>query len=409
MREAWRDIRLVASRDFTQRARSKGFVISTLIVMLFIGAIVAVPAIANRDPQLRYDLGLVGRVEPRLDEVLRLALEQSEGQIDITTLAFATRADGDRALERGEIDALLVDSERLVFEDSEIEQLSAVINRAVYSSRLPDELAALGITLEQARGLLTEQVLTFESLSAGAIGEDGDPAEASARDGRRWMAFAGGWLLMISITTYGQWVLLGVIEEKTSKVGEVLLATLPAHHLIAGKVLGIGMVGLLQLSLVGLVVAAALPLGNGFEVPAGAFAIAGSVALWFILGFAFYAVGFAVAGATVGRPEDAQYGSLPVILVLLSAYALATAVSVVGLGDQRWVQIASYLPPLAPMLMPTRAALGHVAVWEFIPSIALMLLAIYSLLRIGGRIYAGGQIQSGPRMGLRELWRIVRG
>ena len=61
------------------------------------------------------------------------------------------------------------------------------------------------------------------------------------------------------------------------------------------------------------------------------------------------------------------------------------------------------------MLMPTRAALGHVAVWEFIPSIALMLLAFYSLLRIGGRIYAGGQIQSGPRMGLRELWRIVRG
>jgi ABC-2 type transport system permease protein len=408
MREALRDVWLVASRDFTQRAKSKGFVISTLIVMLFVGAIVAVPALANREPELRYDLGLVGRVEPRLNEVLRLARQQSEGQLDITTLPFETRADGDRALQRGEIDALLVDSERLVFEGGEVEELSLAINRAVYSSRLPDELAALGITLEQARGLLTEQVLTFESLTDDAVGEDADPAEDTAEDGRRWMAFAGGWLLMISITTYGQWVLLGVIEEKTSKVGEVLLATLPAHHLIAGKVLGVGMVGLLQLSLVGLLVAIELPFGQGFEVPEGAFAIAGSVALWFVLGFALYAVGFAVAGATVGRQEDAQYGSLPVILVLLSAYALATAVSVVGLGDQRWVQIASYLPPLAPMLMPTRAALGHVALWEFVPAIALMLLAIYSLLRLGGRIYAGGQIQSGPRMGLRELWRMVR-
>ncbi|MEE8337780.1 MAG: ABC transporter permease [Dehalococcoidia bacterium] len=409
MREALRDIWLVASRDFTQRARSKGFVVSTLIVMLFVGAIVAVPGLANRDPQLRYELGLVGRVESRLGEVLRLALQESEGRIDITTTLFETRAAADRALRRGAVDALLVDSERLVFEDGEVEDLSLVVNRAVYSSRLPDELAALGITVEQAHGLLNQQVLTVESLAGGPLGEDEDAAARSAREGRRWMAFAGGWLLMISITTYGQWVLLGVIEEKTSKVGEVLLATLPAHHLIAGKVLGVGLVGLLQLSLIVMVVAAEMPLTEGFEVPDGAFAIAGSVALWFVLGFALYAVGFAVAGATVGRQEDAQYGSLPVILVLLVSYALATAVSVAGLGGERWVQIASYLPPLAPMLMPTRAALGHVQAWEFVPAVLLMLLAIYSLLRLGGRIYAGGQLQSGPRLRLREAWRMLRG
>ena len=409
MKEALRDIWLVASRDFTQRARSKGFVVSTLIVMLFVGAIVAVPGLANRDPQLRYELGLVGRVEPRLGEVLRLALQESEGQIDITTTRFETRPAADRALRRGAVDALLVDSARLIFDDGEVEELSLVVNRAVYSSRLPDELAALGITVEQAHGLLNQQVLTVESLAGGPIGEGEDAAERSAQEGRRWMAFAGGWLLMISITTYGQWVLLGVIEEKTSKVGEVLLATLPAHHLIAGKVLGVGMVGLLQLSLIITVVAAGMPLTEGFEVPDGAFAIAGSVALWFVLGFALYAVGFAVAGATVGRQEDAQYGSLPVILVLLVSYALATAVSVAGLGGERWVQVASYLPPLAPMLMPTRAALGHVQAWEFVPATALMLLAIYSLLRLGGRIYAGGQLQSGPRLRLREAWRMLRG
>jgi ABC-2 type transport system permease protein len=168
------------------------------------------------------------------------------------------------------------------------------------------------------------------------------------------------------------------------------------------------MVGLLQLSLVGLLVALEMPFTSGFDVPEGAFAIAGSVALWFVLGFALYATGFAVAGATVGRQEDAQYGSLPVILVLLVAYALATAISVVGLGDRAWVQAASYLPPLAPMLMPTRAALGHVEAWEVVPAAALMLLAIYSLLRLGGRIYAGGQLQNGPRMRLREAWRMAR-
>jgi ABC-2 type transport system permease protein len=402
---------MIARRDFVQRARSKGFVVSMVIVMLFVGTIVAVPALAPTAGVLDYDLGVVGVTERRLEQVLSLAARESEGQIDVRPHLFEDRAAADRALRDGEVDALLVDSRELVFEDDVFEQLSLVVNRAVYSSRLPDELNALGITLEQARGLLDEQVLTLSTREGCPIVEldEGEDDESTREDGRRWMAFAGGWLLMISITTHGQWVLLGVIEEKTSRVVEVLLATVPASSLIAGKVLGVGMVGLLQLSLVGLLVALEMPFTSGFEVPDSAFAIAGSVVLWFVLGFALYATGFAVTGATVGRQEDAQYGSLPVILVLMVAYAMATAISVVGLGDRAWVQAALYLPPLAPMLMPTRAALGHLAAWEVVPAAALMLLAIYSLLRLGGRIYAGGQLQNGPRMRLREAWRMARG
>ncbi|HJM89746.1 MAG TPA: ABC transporter permease [Dehalococcoidia bacterium] len=408
MKRSLQAIWMVAMRDFTQRALSKGFVISSLIVLLFIGGIVAVPRLADREVELHFDLGVLGFTEPRLDQVLRLAAEESEGQIDIATHAFANRPAADRALREDRIDALLIDSTVLVFHEDEDEQLLVVTNRAIYSSRLNDELARLGITLEQARGLLNEDVLSVESLtqpSGVAITASG----VSTQDGRKWMAFAGGWLLMISITTYGQWVLLGVIEEKTSRVVEVLLATVPAHQLIAGKVLGVDLVGLAQLAMVGVLLAVEIPLTGAFEPPDGALAMAGSTVLWFLLGFALYATAFAVAGATVGRQEDAQYGSLPVILILLVAYAIATAVSVVGLADATWVRVASYAPPLAPMLIPTRAAIGNLAAWEVVPAAALMLFTIYGLLRLGGRIYAGGQLQTGARLGLRDTWRMARG
>ena len=200
-----------------------------------------------------------------------------------------------------------------------------------------------------------------------------------------------------------------MIEEKATRVVEVLLATLPPYQLIAGKVVGIGLLGLLQLSLVILLAWPEIALTGSFDIPEGAFAGMGAVVLWFALGFAFYAVAFALAGALVGRQEDAQYGSLPVVMVLLVSYAVATAVSANDLGGLAVVRVASYVPPLTPMLMPVRAALGELAWWEVPTAAAVMVLATYGLLRLGGRIYLGGLLQSGQSIRLRDAWKLARG
>ena len=389
---------LVAAREFWQRTRSKGFLISTFIIMVFVGVVIALPGIA-RETTRHYRLGLVGAQDEALAEMFGQVDAETGGRVTVDTRWFEDRGAAERALRGGGVHALLLDGRELLFYRNEDPDLRLLANLTVFALRLPGELETLGLTAEQAAPLLDEQVLTVSTLERPGGGDDG----------RRWMALAGGWLLLMAIATYGQWVLLGVIEEKTNRVVELLLATLPPHHLIAGKVLGIGLVGLLQLSLVLALVAVELPLSGSYQIPEGAFAIVGSVVLWFVLGFAFYAVAFAVAGALVGRQEDAQYGSLPVIMVLVAAYSIAAAVSVTGQGDMQSVRIASFFPPLAPMLMPTRAALGDLALWEVLPAVALMLLATYGLLRLGGRIYGGGQLQSGPRMRLREAWRLARG
>ena len=399
---ALRSIRLVAARELRQRLRSRGFFFSTAIILLFVGAVLTLPGLARGEDRF-FRVGLQGEERDGLAEYFETFTEVARGEVGVAVRLFDDRESAERALRGGGVDALIVDGSELIFFRRVHSNLRQIANEAAFTLRLPAELRALGITSDQAPPLLEGDVLAVRTLETAVAGGDGGAS------GRRWMALAGSWLLFVSITTYGQWVLLGVIEEKASRVVEVLLATLPPYQLIAGKVVGIGLLGLLQLSLVILLAWPEIALTDSFDIPEGAFADVGAVVLWFALGFAFYAVAFALGGALVGRQEDAQYGSLPIVMVLLVSYAVATAVSANDLGGLAVVRVASYVPPLTPMLMPVRAALGELAWWEVPTAAAVMVLATYGLLRLGGRIYLGGLLQSGQSIRLRDAWKLARG
>ena len=386
---ALRSIRLVAARELRQRLRSKGFFFSTAIILLFVGAVLTLPGLARSEDRF-FRVGLQGEERDGLAEYFETFTEVARGEVGVAVRLFDDRESAEQALRRGGVDALIVDGSELIFFRRVHSNLRQIANEAVFTLRLPAELRALGITSDQAAPLLEGDVLAVRTLETVVAGGDGDDGGAS---GRRWMALAGSWLLFVSITTYGQWVLLGVIEEKATRVVEVLLATLPPYQLIAGKVVGIGLLGLLQLSLVILLAWPEIALTGSFDIPEGAFADVGAVVLWFALGFAFYAVAFALGGALVGRQEDAQYGSLPIVMVLL----------------------VSYVPPLTPMLMPVRAALGELAWWEVPTAAAVVVLATYGLLRLGGlyRSRILGHLVSGnhaaaPVLG-ESAWRTAAG
>ena len=402
---ALRSIQLVAARELRQRLRSKGFFFSTAIILLFVGAVLTLPGLARGEDRF-FRVGLQGEERDGLAEYFETFTEIARGEVGVAVRLFDDRESAERALRGGGVDALIVDGSELIFFRRVHSNLRQIANEAVFTLRLPAELRALGITSDQAAPLLEGDVLAVRTLESVVAGDDGDDGGAS---GRRWMALAGSWLLFVSITTYGQWVLLGVIEEKVTRVVEVLLATLPLYQLIAGKVVGIDLLGLLQLSLVILLAWPEIALTGSFDIPEGAFADVGAVVLWFALGFAFYAVAFALGGALVGRQEDAQYGSLPIVMVLLVSYAVATAVSANDLGGLAVVRVTSYIPPLTPMLMPVRAALGELAWWEVPTAAAVMVLATYGLLLLGGRIYLGGLLQSGQSIRLRDAWKLARG
>jgi ABC-2 type transport system permease protein len=232
--------------------------------------------------------------------------------------------------------------------------------------------------------------------------------ELEPADPNRDISFAfanvGVILLFISIFTFGSWVLTGVVEEKQSRVVEVVLSTIEPRDLLIGKVLGIGVLGLVQL-----LVMVAVGLGTGvatnrFSLPPTTGSAVAMLFLWFILGYAFYSTALGVLGALASRMEEASNASSPVSFIAMGGYFFSL---LVALNDPAGTaaRIATFIPPVSPMVVPLRAALGAIEPWEIVASAALMAAAIWALFVIGGRVYTGAVLQTGARVKLRDAWR----
>jgi ABC-2 type transport system permease protein len=273
------------------------------------------------------------------------------------------------------------------------DELLALLIAVGGTLELADRATELGLSQADVRDLLQQNLRVIEL-------EDESTGEGNA--GARTFAFFGVIFLFISIVTYGQWILIGVIEEKSSRVVEVVLGAVRSHHLLAGKVLGIGVLGLGQLIVVGAVALVLIQQSSTFELPSAAGTAAIAVVIWFLLGFAFYATAYAATGSLVSRQEEAQNAAFPLTMLLMAGYFIA---SFSFTGDNPVLRIASLLPPTAPMTMPLRMAAGDAQVWEVTLSLTLMVVVTWLLIRLAGRIYAGGLLRAGGRIKIKDAWR----
>jgi ABC-2 type transport system permease protein len=212
-------------------------------------------------------------------------------------------------------------------------------------------------------------------------------------------------LLFISIQTFGTYVLTGVVEEKASAVVEVLLVRARPDQLLAGKIIGIGSVALLQFTLA--VVAGVVALAfSGVEVPAEVWAALPLTMLWFLGGFALYSTLFALAGSLVSRQEDAQSAAAPINYGMVAAYLL---VFVVGYVPESTVStVLSLVPPIAPLLMPMRMAAGAASAVEVVVSLVLLVATTWWAWKLASRIYEQVLLRRGSRISWREAVGLLR-
>jgi ABC-2 type transport system permease protein len=196
---------------------------------------------------------------------------------------------------------------------------------------------------------------------------------------------------------------MGVVEEKSSRVIEVLLSTLRAGQLLAGKVIGIGTVAMLQATLI---VAVALGLGAavGSDLLHGTAALGVvSSLLWVVLGYAFYCWVYAAGGSLADRQEQVQSLAFPLQLPILFGYIVSF--TALGSGEpSTLVKVLAYLPPTAPFAMPVLVGLGSATWWEFTISVVLMLVAIAAVARLASAIYRRAILRTGGRVHLRQLF-----
>jgi ABC-2 type transport system permease protein len=389
----FRTVGLIARRELNAKLRTRSFVIGTAVSLVVLVAFVLMQGSLGGPGSLT--VGLNGQAIGVADQ-----LGQAGRQLgrEIDTREVTDLPAGERMVAGGELDALVSGppAQLSVLVRDELNQdLRVALDAIVQQEVLRAQLAAI-------EDLDANQVL--ENVAAAQVGVKFLQGPDSQRGERLAVALLIIALLYVSLVFYGNLLAQGVIEEKSSRVVELLLATVRPWQLLAGKVLGLGLVGLIQLAVLGVAGLTLAAVTGVLTIPGAA---AGSVLwglLWYLLGFALYATVFAAVGSLVSRQEDAQPVLMPVTFVLVVAFVIGFSVLARNAAGTA-ATVLSLVPLLSPVLMPGKIALGAAPGWQIGAALVLTLAAIVLLTALGGRIYRNAVLHMGSRVRLRDALR----
>ncbi len=389
VREGWRRIWVVALREIRERGGSRGYRISTVLGVILVVAIILVPSLLEKSTT--YHVGMSGAVPG--GTVTALAEQARAVNHDLEVTRYTSVTDGERAVRDKKVDVLLVDGTRLEWRTKSDSTLTAAIANAVQAVHIRDQADRLGISSDKLAQLLVPVSLTSRTLGA---------AHTADKDANT-IGFIAVGVMYLAISFYAGFVLTGVVQEKANRVSEVLLARMPAREILAGKVVGIGVVGLAQLAVIGGAAVTTAAFRGGADAPSIPGGVLAWTCMWFVLGYLFYSVLYAAIGATTSRIEDAQAAIAPITgLMLLSYFGVIYAEEN---PDAVVTILLSYFPPTAPVVMTYRVAVHAVPGWQMMTAATCMVIAMWGLIRLAGRIYSGALLRFGGRVPLRDLVR----
>jgi len=388
-------VRLVAGRELTTRLRSKAYrVITLVLVVLVVGFALVMQAVTGSKAPDR--IGFLPSAGG-LSTVVQAAAGRS-GQ-DVQRVRVQDAAAGRRQVADGRLEALVtgVHGQRVqvVVEKNLDDTLKGALQAAAAQSaldaqitRLGGDPAQVGIAVAKARvhvdALQPPQRFDPQRLAVGSI---------------------AGILIYLALIATGQGVAQGVVEEKSSRVVELLLATIRPWQLMAGKVIGIGLVGLLQVVVVGVAGALAGQLSGALDLSfSTTFGAVAWLVVWFVLGFTLYSLVFAGLGALVSRQEDLGGATAPAMMFLIIGYVVGISV-LPAAPDNTAVAAMSLVPVFSPTLMPMRLAMGAVPLWQTLLSLALAVAFVPLLVGLAGRLYRNGVVRTGAKVSLRAALR----
>ncbi|GAA3519642.1 ABC transporter permease [Actinocatenispora rupis] len=390
---ATRAVRLVARRELATRLRSKAFVISTLIMLVFIGGYIVLMNVIGSSSN-HSTVGFTPATGSLAVSVKSTGKAVGE---DITTRTVSEAA-GRKQVSDGKLDALVVGGPgdfTVVVKKSLKSGLANTFNVLARQEALNTQIRSLGKDPADVNRAVASASVHVQPLQ---------PA-GEYQTQRLVLGIVAVVLLYMSLMINGQAVAQGVVEEKSSRVVELLLATVRPWQLMAGKVLGIAVVGLVQM-----IVFAAVGLGLGLatgvlSIPAAL--LTGTAVwtiVWYLIGFFMYAVMLAAAGALVSRQEDANSVVTPVLMLIIVPAVIGWSV-IPANPDSQLGHVLSMIPLFSPMLMPMRIALGVAPAWEIALSVVLSVALVVGLVALAGRVYRNAVLRTGARVKLSDALR----
>jgi ABC-2 type transport system permease protein len=422
----------VIKREYLERVRSKWYLFSTALGPIFFGIIVIVPMVISSRTKPSPDLSHVVILDATGTQLgIRVAGELAGGISAAEPSRAVVRAVTPSALAEAEstathevmraknpmmgylvLDSATLDgkSERYAGRNAsalvDVKEIEDAVRRSLLAQRLENE----GLQASRIKALTDVNL----SMKSERLSERGREAGGLAS---ALFSYLLAFVLYMMLVIYGQQILRGVMEEKTSRVAEVVISSVSTDALLAGKVIGVGAASLTQmvawaLSSV-LVYKGRGAILAGFHVanvqiplPHIDFAIAVLLLLFFLLGFIFYAALFAAMGSTVSNEQDVQQASMPVMLLLIASIVFVQPILLDPTST--FSKVMSWLPFSAPILMPLRMTMIQVSSAEIAGTLAGLLAGCVLVTWFAARIYRVGMLMYGKRPSFREMGRWVR-
>lgn len=414
MPNSLQNIWLIARREYMERVRTKGFILATILIPCFMAVLVGGSAYFMARTKTNSHIAVVTS-DRALGQDLKHQLEtgkESEMTVDLMQPSQATRAGLEAQLHTNSsqlagylwITPPPQPGQRPHFE---------------YHARSAGDISTEQAIEQGLHSVLTREGLLSRGLSQAQIDQITAPINIdTSSSGNTTLAFGIAYLffflMYMVIMLYGMNTARSIIEEKTSRVFEVLLATIRPEQLLAGKIIGVGAVGVTQVA-VWMVAAAFLASSGMASHLAGtngnmhgvlSAAQIGFFVLYFIFGFLIYSSVAAALGAMTNSEQELQ--QLNMFLVLPLAFCMVMLFPTVRAPDSTLAQVISLIPFCSPLLMNFRTALTAVPAWQIVLSVVLMSATIAITIWISSRIYRIGILMYGKRPNLPEIIRWLK-
>jgi ABC-2 type transport system permease protein len=384
---------LVARREIRLRARTRVFIATTAIMLIAVALAVALPAIlsGHKNPDR---IGVVDGPavnNAAVNGIVTEAGKLSGGQA--VPVAEPSLAAAEAALRSGELSAVLVPGQQIIVKQVPLGGVSGSVSTLA-------QLAGLSRLIQEVPGAAAA---VEHGVTLPVHGLQPPSTSLSVRLTGVFTAVIG----YVLISVYGSQIALGIGEEKSSRVVEVLLSAVRPVQLLIGKVLGIGLLALGQaVAMVAVFLIAGFASGSSL-VHGATLGVVVAGGVFVVLGYAFYCTAYAAAGSLVSRQSDVNSTILPVQLPLLLAYVLSFTVAYAN-GANSFYHVLGFLPPTAPIAMPVLYAAGDVPAWQVAVSAVITAAGVVWMARLAVRIYANSILRSGPRIKLSQAIRESR-
>jgi ABC-2 type transport system permease protein len=386
-----REIGLVARRELNEGLRSRAWRAALAIQVLVVAAIAIVSIVTSGGSGIHTrHLASAG---PRAAAVAAKARTEAKGYgIKLEVERLGTPAAARAKVHDEDADAALGPHGLTVGEEHD-DALVALLQNAARTVTGEARLRAAGLSAGAAHAALEPSPLPTVEIATG---------EGAGGTG---LAYIGALLLYIALITFGYAIASSVVVEKSSRVVEVILSAIRPVALLAGKLIGVGLLGLLQIATIAAVGLAIVIPGGGISLPDSTVETVVLVLVYFILGYIFYGGVFAASASLVSRQEDTQSTTGPIMVILIGSYLATNAA--LGNPDGGLATVGTFLPPMAPLVVPGRAAQGALPAGELAISLVLMLAAIVVVIVLAARIYDRSVLRFGTPMKLREAIAIA--